>query len=60
MLQIIDFHIHSKYARATSKFFDLEEMVKWSEIKGVDIISCADFTHPAWFVNLEKKFRRRQ
>lgn len=55
MRKIIDFHIHSKYARATSKFFDLEEMVKWSEIKGVDIISCADFTHPAWFKNLEKK-----
>ncbi|MFA6307375.1 MAG: endonuclease Q family protein [Patescibacteria group bacterium] len=52
MRQIIDLHIHSKYARATSKFFDLAEMVKWSEIKGVDIISCADFTHPAWYKNL--------
>jgi uncharacterized protein (TIGR00375 family) len=54
MRQIIDFHIHSKYSRATSKFFELEEMVKWSEIKGVDIISCADFTHPRWFDNLKK------
>jgi len=53
MRQIIDFHIHSKYSRATSKFFELEEMVKWSEIKGVDIISCADFTHPRWFANLQ-------
>lgn len=53
MRQIIDFHIHSKYARATSKYFELEEMVKWSEIKGVDIISCADFTHPAWYKNLQ-------
>ena len=52
MRQIIDLHIHSKYSRATSKFFELEEMVKWSEMKGVDIISCADFTHPAWFKNL--------
>jgi len=55
MRQIIDFHIHSKYARATSKFFELEEMVKWSEIKGVDIISCADFTHPTWFKTLQSK-----
>lgn len=54
MRQIIDFHIHSKYSRATSKFFELEEMVKWSEIKGVDIISCADFTHPRWFENLKQ------
>lgn len=54
MRQIIDLHIHSKYARATSKFFELDVMLKWSEIKGVDIISCADFTHPAWFKNLQK------
>ncbi|PJC55816.1 MAG: DNA helicase UvrD [Candidatus Komeilibacteria bacterium CG_4_9_14_0_2_um_filter_36_13] len=54
MRTIIDFHIHSKYSRATSKNFDLEEMVKWSEIKGVDIISCADFTHPAWFKILKE------
>ncbi len=53
MRKIIDFHIHSKYSRATSKVFDLNEMLKWSEIKGVDIISCADFTHPAWFKNLQ-------
>ncbi len=53
MRKIIDFHIHSKYSRATSKFFELEEMVKWSEIKGVDIVSAADFTHPRWFKNLE-------
>lgn len=54
MRKIIDLHIHSKYARATSKAFDLPEMLKWSEIKGVDIISCADFTHPAWFKILKE------
>ena len=54
MRQIIDFHIHSKYARATSKFFELDVMVEWAEIKGVDIISCADFTHPRWYENLKK------
>ena len=54
MRKIIDLHIHSKYSRATSKYFDLAEMVKWSEIKGVDIISCADFTHPAWFKILQE------
>jgi uncharacterized protein (TIGR00375 family) len=53
MQKIIDFHIHSKYSRATSKAFDLNEILKWSEIKGVDIISAADFTHPAWFKILQ-------
>lgn len=55
MRKIIDFHIHSKFARATSKYFELLEMAKWAEIKGVDIISCADFTHPAWFRELQNK-----
>ncbi len=54
MRKILDFHIHSKYSRATSKNFDLEDMYKWSKIKGVDIISAADFTHPAWFRILEQ------
>lgn len=58
MRKIIDFHIHSKYSRATSKAFDLEEMAKWAKIKGVDIISCADFTHPAWFEILEKNLEQ--
>jgi len=53
MKKIIDLHVHSKYSRATSKNFDLTEMIKWSEIKGVDIISCADFTHPVWFKELK-------
>ena len=53
MRQIIDFHIHSKYSRATSKVFDLQEMAKWSSIKGVDIVSAADFTHPTWFKILQ-------
>ncbi len=53
MKQIIDLHIHSKYARATSKYFELAEIAKWSAIKGVDIVACGDFTHPAWFKELE-------
>jgi DNA helicase-2/ATP-dependent DNA helicase PcrA len=53
MKQIIDLHIHSKYARATSKYFELAEIAKWSAIKGVDIVACGDFTHPAWFKELK-------
>jgi len=32
-------------------------MLKWSEIKGVDIISCADFTHPTWFKTLKENLK---
>jgi len=54
MKTIIDFHIHSKYARATSKNLDLQEIARWSKIKGVDIVSCGDFTHPRWFAEIKK------
>ncbi len=55
MRTIVDFHIHSRYSRATSKDLDLQEIAKWAKIKGIDVVSCADFTHPRWFHELEQK-----
>jgi uncharacterized protein (TIGR00375 family) len=52
---IADFHLHSKYSRATGKNTDLENIDKWAKIKGVKVITCGDFTHPVWFKNLEEK-----
>ncbi len=52
---IADLHIHSKYSRAVSKQMGLEHLDKWSEIKGIDLMVTADFTHPAWFKELETK-----
>lgn len=49
MRTIVDFHIHSKYARATSKHLDLLEIARWSRRKGINIVSTGDFTHPRWF-----------
>lgn len=51
---IADFHIHSKYSRATSKATDLENISKWAEIKGVKVISCGDFTHPRWIRDIKE------
>jgi len=50
-----DFHIHSKYARATSPDMNLENLDTWAKIKGIKIISTGDFTHPAWFKELQEK-----
>jgi len=50
-----DFHIHSKYARATSPDMDLEHLDTWAKIKGIKVISAGDFTHPAWFKELKEK-----
>lgn len=52
---IADFHIHSKYSRATSKEMNLESLDKWAKIKGIDVLGTGDFTHPLWFKELKEK-----
>ena len=52
---IADFHIHSKYSRATSKDFDLEKISQWAKIKGIKVVGTGDFTHPVWFSELKEK-----
>ncbi|PIS17414.1 MAG: DNA helicase UvrD [Candidatus Nealsonbacteria bacterium CG09_land_8_20_14_0_10_42_14] len=52
---VADFHIHSKYSRATSKDMDLESLDKWAKIKGIKVLGTGDFTHPEWFHNLKEK-----
>lgn len=51
---IIDLHIHSKYSRACSKDLELPKIAKACEEKGIDIVVTGDFTHPAWFSDIEK------
>ena len=50
-----DLHIHSKYSRATSKSCNLEELAQWAQKKGLSVISTGDFTHPAWFAEINEK-----
>ncbi|MEK7540747.1 MAG: endonuclease Q family protein [Patescibacteria group bacterium] len=50
-----DFHIHSKYSRATSPLMDLENLDKWAKIKGIKVLGTGDFTHPEWLKNLKEK-----
>ena len=52
---IADFHLHSKYSRATSRDMDLENLDKWARIKGIKALGTSDFTHPDWFKNLKEK-----
>jgi len=55
MKYIADFHLHSKYSRATSKDMDLENLDKWAKIKGIKVLGTGDFTHPEWFKILKEK-----
>lgn len=52
---IADFHIHSKYSRATSPQMDLEHLDRAAKIKGIKVLGTGDFTHPEWFQNLKEK-----
>jgi uncharacterized protein (TIGR00375 family) len=52
---IADFHLHSKYSRATSPNMDLENLDKWAKIKGIKVLGTGDFTHPEWLKNLKEK-----
>lgn len=52
---IADFHLHSKYSRATSNQMDLENLAKWAKIKGIKILGTGDFSHPLWLRELKEK-----
>ena len=55
MKLIADFHLHSKYSRATSRDMDLEHIALSAQRKGINIIGTGDFTHPEWFNELASK-----
>jgi len=55
---IADFHIHSKYSRATSKSMDIENLSKWAKLKGINLLGSGDFTHPEWLRELKSKFEK--
>lgn len=48
MEYLSDLHLHSRFARATSKQLDLPTLVAWAKTKGLNLIGIPDFTHPKW------------
>ena len=44
-----DLHIHSPYARGTSKQLTFDNLARWARLKGIDVLATGDFTHPARF-----------
>ncbi len=55
MRLIADFHIHSKYSRATSKDMDLVHIADWAKLKGIDLVGTGDFTHPLWLGQIKQE-----
>ncbi len=54
---IADFHIHSKYSRATSKAMNIKEISRWAKLKGISLMGTGDFTHPLWFLELKSNLK---
>jgi uncharacterized protein (TIGR00375 family) len=52
---IADFHVHSKYSRATSKDMEVETLARWAKKKGITLLGTGDFTHPTYFAELRSK-----
>jgi len=50
---IADFHIHSKYSRATSRDMDLDHVAEWAKLKGITLMGTGDFTHHLWLEELK-------
>jgi uncharacterized protein (TIGR00375 family) len=55
MEYLADLHIHSPYSRATSRESTLAGLLGWARIKGLNVVGCGDFTHPAWFDTLRRE-----
>lgn len=49
-----DFHVHSKYSRATSMKMDLDSIHYYSSLKGLNLVGTGDFSHPLWMSELQK------
>lgn len=51
---VADFHIHSKYSRATSRDMQVPTLAKWAKLKGITLLGTGDFTHHLWVQELKK------
>jgi len=45
---VIDLHLHSRFSRAVSQKMNLTNMFLWGRMKGLNVLSVSDFTHPVW------------
>lgn len=57
MSYVADLHIHSPHSRATSHQITFENLARWAGLKGIDLLSSGDFTHPAWVRESRRKLR---
>jgi len=54
---VADLHLHSSFARATSPNLNFDTLRDWALLKGIELLSSADFTHPVWFKETREKLK---
>jgi uncharacterized protein (TIGR00375 family) len=57
MTFLADFHVHSRFSRATSKDLDLEHLHIAAQCKGITVVGTGDATHPGWLAEIKTKLR---
>ncbi len=57
MRLIADLHIHSVYARATSRYSLIPYLTQAAKKKGINLLGTGDFTHPKWFEHLKSHLK---
>ncbi len=53
-IYLADLHLHSRYSRATSREMTIPVLARTAREKGLRLIGTGDFTHPAYFEELEE------
>lgn len=51
---IADLQLHSRFSRACSKDITLDKLEKFARVKGLNLLSTADFQHPTWNSEIKK------
>lgn len=54
---VADFHIHSKYSRATSPDMNIKTLSEYAKLKGVSLLGTGDFTHYQWLEELKSTLK---
>ncbi|WP_048203473.1 TIGR00375 family protein [Methanocaldococcus infernus] len=59
MMIDVDLHIHSKYSGGTSKDMNVENILKYSKVKGLDVVGTGDCLNPKYLEEI-KEFKDRE
>lgn len=56
----LDFHIHSRFSRATSQQMNIPNLALWAAKKGINILGTGDFTHPLWWQEIKANLKLQE